>query len=84
MLSILTTSMTLQRITSTLWGGAEGSLLAQWVKPLLVLQTMHGMVMSSIHTDSGIDYNGDGILDNYRFKTENYLVSYFGHCKLEP
>lgn len=36
--------------------------------------------MSSIHTDSGVDYDGDGVLDNYRFRTENYLVSYFGRA----
>lgn len=35
---------------------------------------------SSIHTDSGVDYNGDGVLDDYRFRTENYLVSYFGRA----
>ncbi len=35
---------------------------------------------SVIYTDSGVDYDGDGVLDDYRFETENYLVSYFGRA----
>nr|MBP7472367.1 TonB-dependent receptor [Prevotella sp.] len=35
---------------------------------------------SQIYTDSGTDYDKDGTLDNYQFKTENYLVSYFGRA----
>ena len=33
-----------------------------------------------IHTDTGVDYDGDGVLDNYNFKTENRLLSYFGRA----
>lgn len=33
-----------------------------------------------LYKDSGKDYNGDGILDDYLFKTENYLVSFFGRA----
>ena len=35
---------------------------------------------SSIHTDTGVDYDGDGVKDPYHYKTENYLVSYFGRA----
>lgn len=35
---------------------------------------------SKIYTDSGTDYDKDGVLDDYQFKTENYLVSYFGRA----
>jgi iron complex outermembrane receptor protein len=35
---------------------------------------------SDIHTDNGVDYDGDGILDDYKFLTESYLVSYFGRA----
>lgn len=33
-----------------------------------------------LYKDSGKDYNGDGFLDDYLFKTENYLVSFFGRA----
>jgi iron complex outermembrane receptor protein len=33
-----------------------------------------------VYTDSGVDYDGDGELESYRFKTENYLVSFFGRA----
>ena len=34
----------------------------------------------TIHSDTGVDYDGDGVLDNYNFKTENRLLSYFGRA----
>lgn len=33
-----------------------------------------------LYKDSGKDYNGDGTLEDYLFKTENYLVSFFGRA----
>ncbi len=33
-----------------------------------------------VHTDDGVDYDGDGILDNHQFKTEYRLLSYFGRA----
>ena len=33
-----------------------------------------------VYTDSGVDYDGDGVLEDYRFKTESYLVSFFGRA----
>ena len=35
---------------------------------------------SEIYTDDGVDYNGDGVKEDYHYKTENYLVSYFGRA----
>jgi iron complex outermembrane receptor protein len=35
---------------------------------------------SSIYTDSGVDYDGDGELEPYHKKREVYLVSYFGRA----
>ncbi len=35
---------------------------------------------SNVYTDTGVDYDKDGKLDDYTFETENYLVSYFGRA----
>jgi TonB-linked SusC/RagA family outer membrane protein len=35
---------------------------------------------NSVYKDNGKDYDGDGVLDPYHYKTENYLVSYFGRA----
>ncbi len=35
---------------------------------------------SNVYTDTGVDYDGDGVKDDYHYKTENYLVSYFGRA----
>ncbi|EGN55828.1 TonB-dependent receptor SusC [Hallella multisaccharivorax DSM 17128] len=35
---------------------------------------------SQVNTDTGVDYDGDGVKDDYHYKTENYLVSYFGRA----
>ena len=33
-----------------------------------------------IYYDSGKDYNKDGVLEDYVYPTENYLVSFFGRA----
>ena len=49
-------------------------------KHTLTFNDAYNGTYSSIHTDDGVDYDGDGILDEYHYKTENYLVSYFGRA----
>lgn len=35
---------------------------------------------SKVYQDNGVDYDGDGVKEAYHYKTENYLVSYFGRA----
>ncbi|MBM6992440.1 MAG: TonB-dependent receptor [Prevotella sp.] len=37
-----------------------------------------GAIYEFSGSGNGADYDGDGVIDNYIYKTENYLVSFFG------
>ncbi len=39
-----------------------------------------GQIYEFSGSGNGADYDGDGVIENYRYKTENFLVSFFGRA----
>ena len=61
-------------------GAEESHFWRNEYKRYLTYEDAWNGTKSQIHSDTGVDYDGDGVKDDYHYKTENYLVSYFGRA----